>query len=60
MEGMPLSLDCEIEMSFCFIKPLFIGETEGDVKEDSVNCKSLYRGSITELGFCYFTGEFER
>jgi len=50
MEGMLLSLHCEIEMRFCFIKTLFIGETERDVKEDSVTCKPLYRGSITELG----------
>ena len=37
-------------MRFCFIKTLFIEEPKRDVKESSVNCKSLYRGSIREPG----------
>jgi len=38
-----------MKMRFCFIKTLFIGKTVRDVKEGSVNCKSLYRGPIREL-----------
>ena len=59
MEGTLLSLDCEIKMRFFFFKTLFPGETESNVKEGSVNCKSLYRGSITDSDVGYFTGEFE-
>jgi len=50
MEGTLLSLDCQIKMRFCFTRTLLIEEPERDVKEGSVNCKSLYRGSIMELG----------
>jgi hypothetical protein len=50
MDGMLLSLDCEIKMRFCFIKTLFVEEPERYVRESSVNCKSLYRGPVREPG----------
>jgi len=50
MEGMLLSLDCEIKMKFCFIKALFIEEPERYVKQSAVNCKSLYMGPNKEPG----------
>jgi len=56
-EGDAPSLHCEMKMRFCFIKTLFIEEPERDVKEASVNCKSLYRGSIREpVGGLFYKG----
>jgi len=55
MEETLLSLDCEVKLRICFIKCLFIVEPEGDIKESSVNCTSLYRSFFKEpeCGFVY-------
>ena len=50
MEWTLFSLDCQIKMRFCFFKTLLIEEPERDVKEGSVYCKSLYRGSTWRWG----------
>ena len=60
LKGTLLSLDCEIKVKFCFIKTLSIAEPERYVKEGSVNCKSLHRIPVRELGGGSFTGEFDR
>jgi len=49
-----LSLDCEINISFCFVKTQFIEEPERYIKENSANCQSLYMGPIREPGGGFF------
>ena len=59
MEGTLLSVDCEIEIRFCFIKrPCLLGNQRDMLK--SKLCKlQVYRGPVREPGGS-FAGEFER